>query len=256
MSDLKKERTKIEKIALVLGVTVIAAVLLAVPINTATITAEARQVEKIVFLDHGKNSHKENKGHNNLHSTSHDPCGEGSNRFAFIDGKISWSQTPVAYYIDMSNFVETESVNAAQAEDAIVASFNTWENEIRPRGPLFVQVFDPSEAQVDVSFGSYDGQDGVVGVTAVTYVTQSHEIIQASVLLDSDDSWFIGEENTCTGSGTSFDIQSVATHEVGHVLGLDHVDDPQLTMYPYVTTGETLKRTLGLGDARGLGKLY
>ena len=156
----------------------------------------------------------------------------------------------------MTGFVETNNVTSLQAENALVASFTTWDNEMRPAGPLFTQVFDPNEANVTVTWAPYDGDGGVVAVTSVTFVTQTQEIIQANIQLDTDDSWFIGQENTCTGGGNSFDIQNAATHEVGHVLGLDHVDDGLLTMYPYVTTGETLKRTLGLGDGRGLNNLY
>src|SRR5437867_8992488 len=144
MSKSRNEHSKYAKIALISAITIVAAALIAVPINTTTMSAEARQVEKIVFIDNGKKSHK-------LHpATSHDPCGDGSNKFAFLDGKVSWSQFPIPYYINMSGFVETASVSSGQAETALVAAFDTWDNVMRRRGRLFIQVYSPDEAKVTV----------------------------------------------------------------------------------------------------------
>ena len=47
-----------------------------------------------------------------------------------------------------------------------------------------------------------------------------------------------------------FDVAGVGTHEVGHVVGLDHLSDPGAfaTMYPSATKGKIRKRTLTDGD--------
>ena len=54
----------------------------------------------------------------------------------------------------------------------------------------------------------------------------------------------------------SYDLQSVATHEFGHAIGLGHVDNPHLTMHHYAPYCSTAPRTLGRGDVRGLRVLY
>ena len=50
------------------------------------------------------------------------------------------------------------------------------------------------------------------------------------------------------------DIQTIAAHEIGHVLQFDHVtnsskNDDTTLMWPYFTSGDTSGRKLGRGDA-------
>jgi predicted Zn-dependent protease len=52
-------------------------------------------------------------------------------------------------------------------------------------------------------------------------------------------------------SGTGYDLLSVFLHELGHMLGLAHVNDVNEIMNPF---GQG-KTTLGLGDQEGLWRL-
>lgn len=71
----------------------------------------------------------------------------------------------------------------------------------------------------------------------------------------------LGDENTTFSTsdipppGTT-DLQNTVTHEFGHVLGLDHSNDPGACMYSTAVRGETSKRTLGEDDIAGLQWLY
>jgi hypothetical protein len=56
-----------------------------------------------------------------------------------------------------------------------------------------------------------------------------------------------------------FDVQNVATHEVGHVVGLADLYEDQyreLTMYGYASPGESSKISLEQGDVAGAQYLY
>jgi hypothetical protein len=55
-----------------------------------------------------------------------------------------------------------------------------------------------------------------------------------------------------------FDLQSLATHEWGHAYGLNHPgpEHARLTMTARLTPCSYEARTLGLGDWRGMRRLY
>ena len=58
------------------------------------------------------------------------------------------------------------------------------------------------------------------------------------------------------GAANTYDLQSVAAHEMGHGYGLGHADTSTaskcLTLYPYATLGATHGRTLGDGDIHSI----
>ena len=74
---------------------------------------------------------------------------------------------------------------------------------------------------------------------------------------DKDFDWSLDcETEDCT---TKMDLQNIATHELGHAVGLgDLYSDAcnNQTMYGYSTEGDTKKRTLESGDIAGLNILY
>lgn len=52
------------------------------------------------------------------------------------------------------------------------------------------------------------------------------------------------------------DVQNTLTHEIGHVVGLDHVDVPGATMEASAPLGETRKRILDTGTRDGFCHIY
>jgi len=62
---------------------------------------------------------------------------------------------------------------------------------------------------------------------------------------------------TSEASGSQYDLQSVATHEIGHLMGLDHSNIAHAIMYPYGDTSQIGVHTaLTIDDMVGVGHLY
>jgi predicted Zn-dependent protease len=52
------------------------------------------------------------------------------------------------------------------------------------------------------------------------------------------------------------DLQSVAAHEVGHMLGLDHSNILSATMFPTIGNGLSYARVLSMDDVAGISAIY
>jgi hypothetical protein len=56
-----------------------------------------------------------------------------------------------------------------------------------------------------------------------------------------------------TGGGTGQDLQTVATHEIGHFFGLEHTGVVRAIMFPFAPDVQT---SLGYDDVAGISNLY
>lgn len=108
----------------------------------------------------------------------------------------------------------------------------------------------------EIAFGDME-EDGVIAATWVWRTTSGppsqRYIAEWDQLYDVVDyKW------SNSGSSDSMDFDNIATHEVGHAVGMGHPDSTctQETMFAYADNGETIKRDLHTGDIAGVNKLY
>lgn len=80
------------------------------------------------------------------------------------------------------------------------------------------------------------------------------------VVVESDSGYNTQATWSTNGASGTYDLQGVAAQEFGHGYGLGHSDTSSasqcLTMYPYGSSGDTSKRTLGDGDIAGIKARY
>ncbi|QQG44389.1 MAG: matrixin family metalloprotease [Candidatus Roizmanbacteria bacterium] len=106
----------------------------------------------------------------------------------------------------------------------------------------FANVTDSSAIAVTIVWGVFGGPR-----------TQRVLVEWDQVYDDVDYNW------SETGEADKMDFENIATHELGHSVGLNDLytsNCSQETMYGYASNGETSKRDLNAGDIKGISTLY
>jgi Matrixin len=111
-----------------------------------------------------------------------------------------------------------------------------------------------TDGKNSILFGNY-GTTGVIAVTRTWYNRATKTAVESDILFDNDFAW-----GDATGADPNvMDIQNIATHEIGHTLGLSDVytnSCTAVTMFGYSSDGEISKRTLETPDINALLKIY
>lgn len=164
---------------------------------------------------------------------------------------LKWRSLPVHYEINQANGPEDQG--------AIELSASTWNGVTSSE--LFSLVNIGSNATYNiqdninvVSFDDYYIDPTIIGACMVWYNPATKAIVEFDIVFETDYTWGDGGVDPKV-----MDLENIATHELGHALGLaDVYDEPcsEVTMYGYSTEGETIKRTLDLPDEEGIEILY
>ncbi len=175
-----------------------------------------------------------------------------SKKYKLAKPKIKWFDTGETAYYQMIG-IPGEFVSAVNDGVAEFDGFITTRSFVHDNALAQSQINPCTGEPNTISWLTADGPGGVLAAAAACYNTKTKEIVGFRMAFDSEDDW------ATDGDPLMIDLANVATHEMGHVAGLDHVNGPKevcLTMYPYSSRGETQKRTLGWGDKLGMDKLY
>jgi len=169
---------------------------------------------------------------------------------------VKWKSLPVNYVINPTN---SDGLTEDFVTSAISTSAETWDDAIS--NELFKDTYTISytaqygvlDSNNTIVFGDYSDVN-VIAVTTIWYTRKGRQIVEFDILFDTDFTW-----GDATGNPDVMDLQNIATHELGHGVGLGDIytsSCSEVTMYGYSTEGETEKRTLEQPDILGLQKMY
>jgi len=175
---------------------------------------------------------------------------------------LKWGETPVNYVINPDGLPETFVTGA------ISAGAEEWDKNTDAE--LFNDTYIVSTGAETkyklqnyvnaISFDDYYSDPDIIGAATVWYSPATKEIVEFDIVFETDYIWedCLENEATCY-SNRVMDLQNIATHELGHGVGLAdiyEIECSEVTMYGYSGYGETQKRTLESPDITGIQELY
>ena len=184
--------------------------------------------------------------------------------------KLKWNRMPVQYYVRNAG---ATNVSANQIQAAIEASFATWHGvataEVSAQFVGFTGAVPGDDDGLSVlGFLSRPDEPDVLGETNWLIDDVTGEIVESDIFFNTAGiPWSVA----ATGETGRFDLQSIATHEIGHLFGLGHsalgettqltggrrVDAKASVMFPIAySTGSTVDRKLQPDDIAGMSDLY
>ncbi|GLJ20534.1 hypothetical protein SUGI_0373610 [Cryptomeria japonica] len=174
----------------------------------------------------------------------------GTKHYTYFTGTPRWSvnRRHLTYAFDPDN--EVTEITQTEMQTVFASAFQRWAAVI----PLtFTETDDFSSADITIGFfyGSHgDGNpfDGVGGVLGHSFAPEDGRLH-----LDGAESWTVNLESN--SPMTAIDLESVATHEIGHILGLGHSSIQEAIMYPSIPA-QTIKVDLQNDDVEGVQGLY
>lgn len=181
--------------------------------------------------------------------------------YACADDDSSTSQ-PGSFASPKAGGIEFSlATNVASWSTPLAASLATWNAPLASRAYFtmasgsITAVARPSKFSDGTNYIGLTKIQGSALAVAYTW-SRDGRVTEADVYFNSGFTWTtITPLTTLCPTGYAYDIESIATHELGHTIGLDHINVQAATMYQSAPAGETRKRTLTTGEVNKASSL-
>ena len=172
-------------------------------------------------------------------------------RIVSVAWRSSEARNGIQFFVNTSSFLAWENIDTADLRFINGGSGNFRKSSTDRRN---VVLYDPSGVEIGAPAGS-----GVIAITTINWDEQGR-VTDADITFNGRDFTFSVTE-AFPGPGP-VDLQDVMTHEVGHLIGLDHTPlvgptSIRPTMNPFASQDQPgMARTLEPDDVAGATALY
>lgn len=189
--------------------------------------------------------------------------------YAYLAKGAKWKSSPESWMMNPNN---VRGLDENQVFGLIADGISKWEDatdgnttgggvDIMGAGSmtnneLMADSSAPDDAN-EVYFADITGSANTIAVTTIWGIfsgpLSGRELVEWDQVYD--DATF---DWSLTGEDEKMDFDNIATHEIGHAVGMGHPSNTCSleTMYAYAANGETMKRDLHAGDIDGISQLY
>jgi hypothetical protein len=182
---------------------------------------------------------------------------------------LSWRQFPIRYFVTNR---DVDGVTADQFQTAVQRAFATWHAvpDTRTSSQFVGFTQSPPVSGDDATVLGFEERpdlDRTLAATEFFVDNSTGEILESDIFFNTAFLWTTAE----AGIAGRFDVQSIALHEIGHLLGLSHsaLGETELrsggrrviaagsVMFPIAfSAGDISARVLQADDIAGIGDIY
>ena len=181
---------------------------------------------------------------------------------------LQWKAFPIRYFVTNRDIA---GVTAPQLQQAVASALSTWAStpdvSISSQFVGFTGAAPQSgDGKTVIGFQNRPDLDRTLGATSFTIDSVTGEVIESDIFLNSVFPWSVA----AGGEAGRQDVESIALHELGHLLGLGHsalgetelfgggrrVLAAESVMFPIAFSAGNLNRTPRADDIAGLSDVY
>ncbi len=162
----------------------------------------------------------------------------------------SWNNRFITYFFQN---LTNDIVPANNARLAVRNAFNTWQNQTRL---YFIEACNAATADIVIVYGGgnhgdgfpFDGTNGVLA--HAFFPPPNAGNLAGDIHFDEDETWTLA---TTANANQPIDLETVALHEIGHSLGLNHSNVGGAVMAAFYGGSH---RNLEQDDINGIRSIY